>query len=113
MDIKEKSRRNVIMEMILQTKNLTKKYGTQFAAQNLNLNVERGKIYGLLGRNGAGKTTTLRMITGLLEPTNGEVILFGEKMKTPTKQIFRRIGALIEAPAFYEEHSLKLLLRML
>lgn len=90
------------MEMILQTKNLTKKYGTQFAVQNLNLNVERGKIYGLLGRNGAGKTTTLRMITGLLEPTNGEVILFGEKMKTPTKQIFRRIGALIEAPAFYE-----------
>lgn len=95
------------MDMVLQTVGLTKQYGTQFAVHNLNMNVERGKIYGLLGRNGAGKTTTIRMVTGLLQPTGGEIILFGEKMKTPTKQIFGRIGALIESPAFYENLTAK------
>lgn len=95
------------MDMVLQTVGLTKQYGTQFAVHNINMNVERGKIYGLLGRNGAGKTTTIRMVTGLLQPTAGEVILFGEKMKTPTKQIFGRIGALIESPAFYENLTAK------
>jgi bacitracin transport system ATP-binding protein len=95
------------MNMVLQTVGLTKQYGTQFAVQNLNLNVEQGKIYGLLGRNGAGKTTTIRMVTGLLEPSAGEVILFGEKMKTPTKRVFRRVGALIESPAFYENLTAK------
>lgn len=90
------------MDMVLQTVGLTKQYGTQFVVNNLNMNVEKGKIYGLLGRNGAGKTTTIRMITGLLQPTKGDVILFGKKMRTPTKQCFSRIGALIESPAFYE-----------
>lgn len=95
------------MDMVLQTVGLTKQYGTQFAVHNLNMNVGRGKIYGLLGRNGAGKTTTIRMVTGLLQPTVGDVFLFGEKMKTPTKQIFNRIGALIESPAFYENLTAK------
>lgn len=95
------------MDMVLQTVGLTKKYDTQFAVHDLNMNVERGKIYGLLGRNGAGKTTTIRMVTGLLQPTDGEVFLFGEKMKTPTKKIFSRIGALIESPAFYENLTAK------
>ena len=95
------------MDMVLQTANLTKQYGTQYAVHDLSMNVERGKIYGLLGRNGAGKTTTIRMVTGLLQPTKGEVFLFGEKMKTPTKQIFGRIGALIESPAFYENLTAK------
>ena len=95
------------MDMVLQTVGLTKQYGTQFAVHDVNMNVERGKIYGLLGRNGAGKTTTIRMVTGLLQPTAGEVNLFGEKMKTPTKRIFRRIGTLIESPAFYENLTAK------
>ena len=95
------------MDMVLQTIDLSKQYGTQFAVRDLNMNVERGKIYGLLGRNGAGKTTTIRMVTGLLQPTSGEVRLFGEEMKTPTKQVFERIGALIETPAFYENLTAK------
>lgn len=95
------------MDMVLQTVGLTKQYGTQFAVHDVNMNVERGKIYGLLGRNGAGKTTTIRMVTGLVQPTAGEVNLFGEKMKTPTKRIFRRIGTLIESPAFYENLTAK------
>lgn len=95
------------MNTVLQTVGLTKKYDTQFAVHDLSLNVDRGEIYGLLGRNGAGKTTTIRMITGLLQPTEGDVILFGEKMKTPTKRIFGRIGALVESPAFYENLTAK------
>lgn len=95
------------MNMVLQTVGLTKRYGTQFAVNDLNMSVEHGKIYGLLGRNGAGKTTTIRMITGLLQPTSGDVFLFGEKMRTPTKQSFSRIGALIESPAFYENLTAK------
>lgn len=95
------------MNMVLQTVGLTKQYGTQFTVNDLNVNVEQGKIYGLLGRNGAGKTTAIRMVTGLLQPTSGDVILFGEKMRTPTKQCFRRIGALIESPSFYENLTAK------
>lgn len=88
--------------MILETIELTKQYGTQLAVSDLNIHVKKGEVYGLLGRNGAGKTTTMRMAMGLMQPTKGEVMLFGEKMTVPTKQIFNRIGALIETPAFYE-----------
>lgn len=90
------------MSMVLQTVNLTKQYGTQFAVNKLNIHIEQGKIYGLLGRNGAGKTTTIRMITGLLSPTFGDIFLFGTKMKRPTKEVFSKIGTLIETPTFYE-----------
>lgn len=88
--------------MILETIELTKQYGTQFAVSDLNIHVKKGEVYGLLGRNGAGKTTTMRMAMGLMQPTKGEVMLFGEKMTVPKKKIFNRIGALIEIPAFYE-----------
>ena len=93
--------------MVLETVDLTKQYGKQFAVSELNMHVKKGEIYGLLGRNGAGKTTTIRMAMGLLQPTKGEVKLFGEKLTVPTKQIFNRTGALIEAPAFYENLTAK------
>lgn len=93
--------------MILETQGLSKQYGTKYAVSNLNLHIKKGEIYGLLGRNGAGKTTTIRLITGLLKPTQGEVILFNEKLTLPTRKCFRRIGALIEAPAFYENLNAK------
>lgn len=101
------NKEEITMDMVLQTIALTKQYGTQYAVHNLDMNVERGKIYGLLGRNGAGKTTTIRMITALLNPSYGEIYLFGEKLKKPTKQTFGRIGALIESPAFYENLTAK------
>lgn len=93
--------------MVLETVDLTKQYGKQFAVSELNMHVKKGEIYGLLGRNGAGKTTTIRMAMGLLQPTKGEVKLFGERLTVPTKQIFNRIGALIESPAFYENLTAK------
>ena len=63
--------------MVLETVDLTKQYGKQFAVSELNMHVKKGEIYGLLGRNGAGKTTTIRMAMGLLQPTKGEVKMFG------------------------------------
>ena len=58
---------------VIETKNLTKQYGTQKSVANLNIHVQKGRIYGLLGRNGAGKTTTMKMLLGLTQPTSGEV----------------------------------------
>ena len=86
----------------MDTNALTKQYGTQVVVNKLNMNVKKGEIYALLGCNGAGKTTTLRMIMGLLKPTSGEVRIFGEKLNTNNSKVFQRIGALIEAPSFYE-----------
>ena len=86
----------------MDTNALTKQYGTQVVVNKLNMNVKKGEIYALLGRNGAGKTTTLRMIMGLLKPTSGEVRIFGKKLNTNNSKVFQRIGALIEAPSFYE-----------
>lgn len=87
------------MENILQTYNLTRKYGTTAVVDNINMNIKKGEIYGFLGRNGAGKTTTLRMIMGLISPTKGEYELFGKKMGD--REVFGRIGAIIETPGFY------------
>ncbi|KEJ01487.1 bacitracin ABC transporter ATP-binding protein [Clostridium botulinum A2B7 92] len=87
------------MENILQTYNLTRKYGTTAVVDNINMNIKKGEIYGFLGRNGAGKTTTLRMIMGLISPTKGEYELFGKKMGD--REAFGRIGAIIETPGFY------------
>jgi len=93
--------------MVLETNNLTKKYKTQIAVNKLSMHVKKGQIYGLLGRNGAGKTTTLRMVMGLLKPTSGDVIMFGDKLGAHNQGMYKRIGALIEAPAFYENLTAK------
>ena len=60
-------------DYIIETHDLTKKYGNQNSVSHLNIHVKKGRIYGLLGRNGAGKTTTMRMLLGLTAPTSGEV----------------------------------------
>ena len=86
---------------IIDTKNRTKKYGTQKSVADLNIHVEKGKIYGLLGRNGAGKTTTMKMLLGLTQPTSGEVRIWGKPLQGNEKKILPRIGSLIESPGFY------------
>lgn len=65
------------MDYILQTTNLEKVYGKQKAAENINLSIKKGDIYGLIGKNGAGKTTILRMLTNLAEPSSGEILFYG------------------------------------
>lgn len=86
---------------IVQTKNLTKQYGTQKSVADLNIHIQRGRIYGLLGRNGAGKTTTMKMLLGLTAPTSGEVIIWGMQVRGNEKKLLPRIGSLIETPGFY------------
>ena len=88
-------------DIILRTNNLTKKYKDFTALNNVNITINKGDIYGLIGRNGAGKTTLMKVITTLTNKTNGEFYLFdkGDSDLTETK---RRIGCLIENPAFFE-----------
>lgn len=86
---------------VIETKNLTKQYGTQKSVANLNIHVQKGRIYGLLGRNGAGKTTTMKMLLGLTKPTTGEVTIWGKPLVGNEKELLPRIGSLIESPGFY------------
>ena len=90
------------MEMMLQTKNLCKSFKHQEAVHNVSLNVENGKVYGLLGPNGAGKSTTLKMLTGILKPSSGEIYFDG---KPWSRNILSEIGALIENPPIYDNLS--------
>lgn len=84
--------------LILETKNLTKRYGNQTAVDDISLKIARNSIYGLLGPNGAGKSTTLKMIVGFLRPTEGQIMFDGRPWK---RDVLTKIGALIEAPALY------------
>lgn len=86
---------------IIETKNLTKQYGSQKSVADLNIHVQRGRIYGLLGRNGAGKTTTMKMLLGLTKPTSGEVKIWRKSLQGNEKKLLPRIGSLIESPGFY------------
>ena len=88
-------------EIVIETKQLTKQYGTQKSVAELNIHVRQGRIYGLLGRNGAGKTTTMKMLLGLTPPTSGEVTIWGNPLSGNEKKLLPRIGSLIESPGFY------------
>ena len=85
----------------MKQKNLTKQYGSQKSVADLNIHVQKGRIYGLLGRNGAGKTTTMKMLLGLTKPTSGEVKIWGKSLQGNEKKLLPRIGSLIESPGFY------------
>jgi ABC-2 type transport system ATP-binding protein len=94
------------MEYILKTNLLTKQFRQQKAVDGVSLQIERGAIYGLIGRNGAGKTTFLRMIAGLASPTSGEIELMGiPSTKKSIRSAFERVGCLIEQPGIYNNLS--------
>ena len=88
-------------DIILRTNNLTKKYKDFTALNKANITINKGDIYGLIGRNGAGKTTLMKVITTLTNKTNGEFYLF-DKDDSDLTETKRRIGCLIENPAFFE-----------
>ena len=88
-------------DIILGTNNLTKKYKDFTALNNANITINKGDIYGLIGRNGAGKTTLMKVITTLTNKTSGEFYLF-DKDDSDLTETKRRIGCLIENPAFFE-----------
>ncbi len=92
-------------DIVLRLVNLTKKFGSLIAVNNLNIEVNRGEIFGFLGPNGAGKTTTIRMIVGLIKPTSGFVEIDGINIQKDFLGGIKRIGAIVESPAFYPYFS--------
>lgn len=88
-----------MLENLVETTNLTKRYGEHLAVDGVDLTVRGGEVYGFLGPNGAGKTTTLRMLLGLVRPTDGSARVLGASPGAPSA--LSRIGMLVEAPAFY------------
>ena len=104
------------MQAVVQTRNLSKHYRNIKAVDELSFTVQPGDVYGFLGQNGAGKSTTIRMLLTLVQPTKGEIELFGMKLHGHRKQILRGIGAVIEKPDVYKflsaYHNLRLFARM-
>lgn len=90
------------MEYILETKQLTKVYDERAVVDKVDLHIEKGDIYGLIGRNGAGKTTIMRMVLSLAFPTEGEIYLFGNRTNGISD---KRLGSLIEAPGLYKNYT--------
>lgn len=86
-------------DFVIRTDGLTKRYGEILAVDGLSMEVPRGRIFGLLGPNGSGKTTTMGMLLGLVKPTAGSFTLFGSN--SPHVESLRRLGAIVETPAFY------------
>ena len=88
-------------DIVVETKGLTKKYGTTLALNNVSISVHRGEIYGFVGRNGAGKTTLIRVLTGIANPTSGSFTLLGAATKNEQKETRKHIAAMVETPALY------------
>lgn len=89
------------MGQIVTTQNLSKRYGSIYCVKDINLSISEGDIFGFLGPNGAGKSTTLKMILGLIRPTNGNVKVFGKDFEANRQLILSQTGSLIESPAYY------------
>lgn len=89
------------MQTVLLTDNLTKRYGNTAAVDRIRLRIEEGEVYGFLGPNGAGKTTTLKMLVGLIQPTEGTFTVFGRTFAQHRRWILSQTGALIESPSYY------------
>ena len=87
------------MEYIIETKELVKQFPGKLAVDHISMHVKKGDIYGFIGKNGAGKTTTMKLILGLLKPTEGSIFLYGSD-KLDQHRI--KIGSLIEAPGLYK-----------
>ena len=85
----------------IHTRAVSKAYGSRLAVDKLDLEVERGELFGFLGPNGAGKTTTIRMALGLVSPTSGSIELFGREVRSHRAEVLPRVGALVESPALY------------
>jgi ABC-2 type transport system ATP-binding protein len=88
-------------EVVLRTKDLSKKFGKRWAVKNLNVQVHRGDVFAFLGPNGAGKSTTIRMILTLLMPSSGSVEIFGEDLHRSRSAILSRVCGIVEKPDFY------------
>src|SRR3989344_716144 len=91
------------MENIIETKNLTKKYGNFVAVNDINFHVKKGEVFAFLGPNGAGKTTTIKMLTTLLKPTTGEVFLNGHNVTENPHETRKSFGIVFQDPSLDNE----------
>jgi ABC-2 type transport system ATP-binding protein len=89
------------------TVDLTKRYGDVAAVDGVQLRVERGEIYGFLGLNGAGKTTTIRLLLGMIHPTSGHAEIFGVRVGPGAREVWRRVGHLVESAVAYPELTVR------
>lgn len=92
-------------EIIVQTNNLSKTFKKYKAVDGVDLRISKGDIYGFLGPNGAGKTTTIRMLLGLMKPSEGDIHIFGQTFDQNKLESLRRMGSLVESPSYYEHLS--------
>lgn len=90
------------MQQVVQVTNLTKQFKNLTAVDGLSFSVNEGDVYGFLGQNGAGKSTSIRMMLTLIEPSNGEIEIFGMKLAKHRREILSQIGAVIEKPDIYK-----------
>lgn len=90
------------MQQIVQVTGLTKQFKNLTAVDGLSFSVNEGDVYGFLGQNGAGKSTSIRMMLTLIEPSNGEIEIFGMKLAKHRREILSQIGAVIEKPDIYK-----------
>jgi ABC-2 type transport system ATP-binding protein len=97
---------------MIHTENITKKFGTVLAVDNLTLDVPEGEVFGFLGPNGAGKTTTVRMLTSLISPTRGSATVAGFAVGRQDTDIRRTVGLLTETPGMYDNLSAEYNLRI-
>ena len=93
------------MNTVIKTENLTKYYGKHLGIKDLNLEINKGEIFGFLGPNGAGKSTTIRMILHLLRPSAGKVLIFGKRVSRYYAQIYKNLGNLPGELTMYEHLS--------
>ena len=92
---------------MIEIKNITKNYGNYYAVRNISFEVKDGEIVGFLGRNGAGKTTTMNMITGFIEPTDGQIIVDGYSIEDRPNKVKSMIGYMPEGVPLYNELTVK------
>lgn len=88
---------------VIETKDLTKKYGDFVAVDGLNLDIKEGEIFGILGPNGSGKTTTILMLLGLTEPTSGQVSVLGLDPARQPLSVKAHVGYMPDQIGFYDE----------
>lgn len=92
-------------ELAVSTRQLTKTFSGAEVIRGCNISVEKGAIYGFVGKNGAGKTTVIKILLGLLKPTTGEAAVLGLNPAENNLEVLRRTGSLVETPIFYEHLS--------
>lgn len=104
------------LETVITIENLSKSYKDVKAVENLSIELKKGEIYGFIGLNGSGKTTTIRMMLGMIKPTEGNCYLFGNKVSLANTRLWEKVGYLVETPYAYPEltveENLELLRRL-